>query len=443
MRKTVLVALVVLLLASCSTTAVKDSAYNVGVKTAEGFLSTKEITDFVKENGRKPVVVIGSVYCSESVDYSPLIRGFQQAVISADNADLIIGSSERDEIREERMEQLQWSNMNLAKSLANELATDYYGRVYIESTKGGFSVWADFIEVESGKVVWASKGTSLVSLEFKEAATDSVNKDTDPTSVASTSTETTKAATASSEKSSIEKKDDVDVIIVEKKTIESSPDKSVNYNQMISITGGDNIRISKSADPEREYILEFNSLPINGLSFSMPVNEDGEVVNCGMPMIYGTQLHRVYYLGQINEDIEFHVLREDISDGAFLLRDITDEDLSYISFITVPPEGGVFSVGIGEGWHTFVTDLSDFMIEGEKYYAKLTYTNQKTGENPKADLSTYVFGRDQYIGTYEPDKYHVIGRFTERVYFYQVYVRAKENITATFEFSKSADIVSF
>ena len=134
MKKNLLVLFLIVLLTliSCATKELPKTAFEVGMDFADSFQSTDEIAKFTDRTGRKPVVVIGYVDTPPNVDYSPIIYGFQQRTLEIGLVDLIIGSDERNRIREERIEQLQWSNSEQAKSLANEMAADYYGRLYIK-----------------------------------------------------------------------------------------------------------------------------------------------------------------------------------------------------------------------------------------------------------------------------------------------------------------------
>jgi len=172
-RVAVLFLVVILVCSSCVTRTVMDSPYAAGSNLASSFVSSNVIDDFYKSNGRRPVIVIGTVYSLENLDYSQIVRGFQQVLITSGKTDMILGSSERDIIREERMDQLQWSSMDQAKSLANETAADFFGRIYIDATKGGYIISADIIDVETGRIFWVGQNQGVVSLNIAPARTTS------------------------------------------------------------------------------------------------------------------------------------------------------------------------------------------------------------------------------------------------------------------------------
>ena len=120
--------------------------------------------------------------------------------------DLIIGSDERNRIREERIEQLQWSNSEQAKSLANEMAADYYGRFYLKEVNGKYIVSADFVEVESGKMIWFNYSSAELTLGVSNIASSStirqIQTQDQTQDTKKTEEETTPAKPADSDKQS-------------------------------------------------------------------------------------------------------------------------------------------------------------------------------------------------------------------------------------------------
>ena len=168
MKKTALLLflVVLLVLVSCASTGKSDNPYDVGLTMAERFLSTPVLSDFQSKNGRVPVVVVGLV-SSSNADDTQVSRGFQNKLVSSGLIDLIISSSERDSIREERIEQLNWGNMDQAKSLANEMVADYFGRIFITPYGDSYLVAADIVEVETGRVVWSDQYNKAISLPEK------------------------------------------------------------------------------------------------------------------------------------------------------------------------------------------------------------------------------------------------------------------------------------
>lgn len=195
-----LVAVFVLLaLISCSTTSLKSSPYDVGSNLAQAFLSTDVLNSFHSRSGRNPVVVIGLVSSSSAnADDSQISSGFKNKLVASGKVDLIIGSSERDSLREERIEQLNWGNMDAAKSLANEMVADYFGRIFITPYGRGYIISADIVEVETGKVVWSDQYNQVISLpEKSSSATTAQTQATLPQTTSSTTDNTAKNPTES------------------------------------------------------------------------------------------------------------------------------------------------------------------------------------------------------------------------------------------------------
>ena len=168
MKKTALLLflVVLLVLVSCASTGKSDNPYDVGLTMAERFLSTPVLSDFQSKNGRVPVVVVGLVSSSDADD-TQVSRGFQNKLVASGLVDLIISSSERDSLREERIEQLNWGNMDQAKSLANEMVADYFGRIFITPYGQNYLIAADIVEVETGKIVWSDQYNKAISLPEK------------------------------------------------------------------------------------------------------------------------------------------------------------------------------------------------------------------------------------------------------------------------------------
>lgn len=177
MKKTALLLflVVLLVLVSCASTGKSDNPYDAGLNLADGFLSTSVLTNFQSKNGRVPVVVIGLVSSSDADD-TQVKRGFQNKLVASGLIDLIISSSERDSLREERIEQLNWGNIDQAKALANEMVADYFGRIFITPYGQSYLIAADIVEVETGKVVWSDQYDQLINLPAKTATTVSTAK---------------------------------------------------------------------------------------------------------------------------------------------------------------------------------------------------------------------------------------------------------------------------
>ena len=205
MKKVLLLAAVavILVFVSCSTTSSKSSSYEVGAELAQNFMSTDVLNAFHSSSGRNPVVVIGLVSSSSAnVDDSQISSGFKNTLVSSGKVDLIIGSSERDTIREERIEQLNWGNMDAAKALANEMVADFFGRIFLTPYGRGYIISADIVDVETGKVVWSEQYDKIISLPERLSSATIAQTQASQSQKPEPASETTSPATDTKEKSS-------------------------------------------------------------------------------------------------------------------------------------------------------------------------------------------------------------------------------------------------
>jgi uncharacterized protein (TIGR02722 family) len=127
-------------------------------------LSRPWIIDFEQEELKKPVVIVGSVLnkSSEHIDVAVFIKDIERELINSGKVKFVASKSEREEIREERMDQQMYSSPETAKKLAQEVGADYFliGTVYsvedwFEGKKAVFyTVNLELINVEENTKAW-------------------------------------------------------------------------------------------------------------------------------------------------------------------------------------------------------------------------------------------------------------------------------------------------
>ena len=85
------------------------------------------IENYIRNERMLPVVIVGSFRndTDEHIDTSILTKKFEAALINSGRVDFVASSSERQEIREERLEQQEWASEETAKRLANEYGADF------------------------------------------------------------------------------------------------------------------------------------------------------------------------------------------------------------------------------------------------------------------------------------------------------------------------------
>jgi uncharacterized protein (TIGR02722 family) len=127
-------------------------------------LSRVWIDDFVREEGRKPVVTIGRIRnkSSEHIDTETFTKDFERELLNSGRVQFAGSMDERQDVREERKDQMDWASEETVKQLREETGADYVllGSVktitdQIEKKKVVFyQTDLELIDVESNVKVW-------------------------------------------------------------------------------------------------------------------------------------------------------------------------------------------------------------------------------------------------------------------------------------------------
>jgi len=122
------------------------------------------LQDFVLEEDRKPVVVVGTIrnFSSEHIQADIFIKDIERELINSGKVKFVAGIKERDDVREERIEQQSYASDETAKRLAAESGADFMLQGGIKSNSdvsGGkavkfYQVDLELINVESNEKVW-------------------------------------------------------------------------------------------------------------------------------------------------------------------------------------------------------------------------------------------------------------------------------------------------
>lgn len=138
------------------------------------------IMSFIKDNGRAPIVVLGSFknLSDEHMDTSILAKKFEMALVNSGKVEFVAGKNERELLREEREAQQEWANEDSAKSLANEDAADFMllgsVKTIVDSAKGDsvrcYIVNAELIDIEKNKKVWLGENSDIKKVVKRSAA---------------------------------------------------------------------------------------------------------------------------------------------------------------------------------------------------------------------------------------------------------------------------------
>lgn len=178
-----------LLFASCASTSVSRVDANTVTDISEYWndtdirivcetlinecVNSPRITKFTADNGKVPNVIIGRIRndSSEFIDTSIVARKMQNAIINSGAMDFVSDSGDREELRAERLQQVDNASEESAKSIGNEIAADFMlvGSVksvvqYDASGKKGvrsYFVYAQLQDLETTKIVWSGENDSI------------------------------------------------------------------------------------------------------------------------------------------------------------------------------------------------------------------------------------------------------------------------------------------
>ncbi len=122
------------------------------------------VQDFVLENDKKPVLIVGSIrnFTSEHIQTATFVKDIERELINSNKVKFVASRQEREEIRQERMEQQSFASDETAKRLAAESGADFILQGGIKSNvdaSGGkaakfYQVDMELINVETNEKVW-------------------------------------------------------------------------------------------------------------------------------------------------------------------------------------------------------------------------------------------------------------------------------------------------
>lgn len=121
-------------------------------------------SDFTAANGRKPVVIVGTVrnLSSEHLETGVFIKDVERELVNSGKVKFVAAAAERGELRQERLEQQQFASEETAKRLAAETGADYMlkGSIKTQMDSEGreqvkfYQVDLELIHIESNEKVW-------------------------------------------------------------------------------------------------------------------------------------------------------------------------------------------------------------------------------------------------------------------------------------------------
>jgi hypothetical protein len=193
MRKFLIYCIILSFLLSCATRQVKrlevdtqvdlsgrwndvDSRF-VAEAMVSDVLSKMWVEEFQKRHGRKPVVIVGTIRnrTSEHINVDTFIKDIERELINSGKVKFVASPQEREEIRNERLDQQKYASKETAKRLASETGADFILQGAIKSIedvlKGKRVVYyqtdLELIYIETNEKVWI--GSKKIKKFIKQA----------------------------------------------------------------------------------------------------------------------------------------------------------------------------------------------------------------------------------------------------------------------------------
>lgn len=136
----------------------------VAQQIIKDIISANWLMNFQMDNSDKPTVIVGKVsnLSDEHIDKNTFVKDIERELINSGRVRFVASSNERNQIREERMEQQQFSSEETAKRLGAETGADFVliGSIKtITDASGGtkvkfYQIDMELVNVETNEKVW-------------------------------------------------------------------------------------------------------------------------------------------------------------------------------------------------------------------------------------------------------------------------------------------------
>ncbi len=142
-------------------------------------LSRPWLTDFEMDKGKKPTVIVGTIRnkSSEHIPVDVFVKDMERELINSGQVEFVASKTERDEVREERLDQQTHAAVETAKELGNETGADFMLKGTINSIVDSFEgqkavyyqVDLELINMETNSKVWLGNKKIKKMIEQKGA----------------------------------------------------------------------------------------------------------------------------------------------------------------------------------------------------------------------------------------------------------------------------------
>lgn len=127
-------------------------------------MSRQWLSDFVSANNKKPTVIVGTIrnLSSEHIQTDIFVKDIERELVNSGKVTFVASKQEREEVREERLDQQVQATEESAKKLAAEAGADFMlkGSIKdqidrVDGTESKFyQVDMELVNVETNEKVW-------------------------------------------------------------------------------------------------------------------------------------------------------------------------------------------------------------------------------------------------------------------------------------------------
>jgi uncharacterized protein (TIGR02722 family) len=181
MKKIIILGLVILLVVGCSskrqvTRLDPESTTDLSGKwndTDSRLVAEEMITDalnrpwlinFVEQNGERPVVTVGRIRnnSSEHIDIETFTTDFERELLNSGKVRFVANKFQREDVRDERLDQDEWASAETRKRLREELGADFILLGAIKSITDqvegkmtiSYQTDLELVNIETNEKVW-------------------------------------------------------------------------------------------------------------------------------------------------------------------------------------------------------------------------------------------------------------------------------------------------
>jgi uncharacterized protein (TIGR02722 family) len=139
-------------------------------------LSRPWVTDFAAAAGKKPVVTVGTIAnnTSEHIDAETFTTDFERELLNSGQVKFVASRGQRDEVRDERLDQRDWASPETMKKIRNETGADFILLGSIKSITDEaeglrimyYQTDMELINIETNEKVWI--GTKKIKKEISQ-----------------------------------------------------------------------------------------------------------------------------------------------------------------------------------------------------------------------------------------------------------------------------------